>query len=628
MKSLKSVIALLLIASFTLGLFGCSDKNEYDGTGLEDSVFLKTESDDEYVYDVYEDYSIITEYKGEDTRVTIPSKLGGKTVKGLGDNSIGISRLAIDIVDIPKNLVYISPSAFSECTTATIYSVNGYNPVYKSEDGIIYSKDGKTLLHYPSGKKDTSVSVPGDVEAIGGYAFANNEKVTQIKLPSGVAKIGSYAFWGCDNLNKINFPDKLTEIGDYAFFECQSIGSLDLPDGLFKIGAHAFDYCVSIKETVIPDSVVQIGDGAFNSCISLCDVTLPASLDRYGYSVFTGCILLKEFKLAPGNSKFRVSAGVLYSYDGDELVDYPYGKSDDKVKIPQNVISIRDYAFARDGAYSDSGVNDFIVEIDFANVEKIGAHAFANTDSITAVNLPSSLKEINSTAFYNCKKLKEYKLSNCENYKVDKGVLYTADNKTLLAYPPSSDLTEYTVLDGTEKIDNYAFSLSEYLTRLNLPDTLKIVGDYAFYRAGAITELVFSDSLEQIGEASFSNTISLEKIEIPDNTIDEIPYRAFASTDGLFEFTIPTGVRVIGDEAFTLSPYIYSIVIPETVEEIGEKAFFDMDNLHELFIPKAVKVLGDLFFDKYDNNFVARVYEGSYAETFAKENDYPYELIK
>ena len=48
---------------------------------------------------MYEDYTVITEYFGEDFRVNIPSRLGGKSVKGIGDNAIGKSVLAIEIVD-------------------------------------------------------------------------------------------------------------------------------------------------------------------------------------------------------------------------------------------------------------------------------------------------------------------------------------------------------------------------------------------------------------------------------------------------------------------------------------------------------------------------------------------------
>ena len=117
-------------------LYACGDNN-YDGTGLPESTFISEEKNDDFRYEVYEDYTIITEYFGENNRVNIPSRLGGKSVKGIGDNAIGKSVLAIEIVDIPKSVVYIEPSAFSGCTTTTIYTVAEGNPVYKSKDGVI-----------------------------------------------------------------------------------------------------------------------------------------------------------------------------------------------------------------------------------------------------------------------------------------------------------------------------------------------------------------------------------------------------------------------------------------------------------------------------------------------------------
>ena len=142
MKAFKKIISFLLCAALMMSLCSCGN-NDYDGTGLPESVFISEEKNDDFRYEVYEDYTVITEYFGEDFRVNIPSRLGGKSVKGIGDNAIGKSVLAIEIVDIPKSVVYIAPSAFFGCTTTTIYTVAEGNPVYNSNDGVIYSKDGK-----------------------------------------------------------------------------------------------------------------------------------------------------------------------------------------------------------------------------------------------------------------------------------------------------------------------------------------------------------------------------------------------------------------------------------------------------------------------------------------------------
>lgn len=631
MKAVKKIISLLVCVILVMGLCACGDYNNYDGSGLEESVFIAEEKNDEFRYDVYEDYTIITEYFGEDFRVNIPSRLGGKQVKGIGDNAIGMSILAIDIVDIPKSVVYISPSAFSGCTTTTIYTVAESNPVYKSEDGVIYSKDGKSLLHYPSGRLEDTITVSDSVEVIGGYAFANNEDVVRISLPSSITSIGEHAFDGCDKLNKLNFPEGITQIGDYACYECPALAEIALPSTLKTVGDHAFDYCISVKELTIPDSVVQIGDGAFMRCKSLSDVTLPSSLERYGYQVFTGCNMLQEFKLAAGNTKFRVSDGILYSFNGDELIDYPYGKNEAKVRINGSVKSIRSYAFYKDTTQSDSELSDYIVEIDFGNVEKIGAYAFANRDAISAVTLPSSLKELAVTSFNNCNEIVAYRIENCDSFVSVDDVLYTSDKKTLVAYPCGNSKVSYSIPEGTENISDYAFSNAGFLTDIVFPSTLKTIGNYGFYKANLIKNVELYDAIESIGDYCFSNCITLESVTIADNTITAIPDGAFNCCDGLFDFIVPDGVTEIGKEAFRECAYLVYIELPETVAKIDDYAFYDMDNLHDITIPASVAEFGDDIVSVYDESnpdkVVVYVAEGSAAEDYVIANNIPYEIL-
>lgn len=630
MKAFKKVLSLVICAVLVLGLCSCGD-NDYDVAGLPESVLISEEKNDDFRYEVYEDYTIITEYFGEDFRVNIPSRLGGKSVKGIGDNAIGKSVLAIEIIDIPKSVVYIAPSAFSGCTTTTVYTVAEGNPVYKSQDGVIYSKDGKSLLHYPSGKLQETITVSDGIETIGGYAFANNEDVVQISLPSSVKSIEEHAFDGCDKLNKLNFPDGITEIGDYALYECSSLAEIKLPESLKTIGAHAFDYCISLKDVTIPDAVVQIGDGAFMRCKSLSKIMLPSSLERYGHQVFTGCTMLKEFKIAPGNTNFRIADGILYSFNGEELIDYPYAKGEEKIKINNGVKSIRAYAFYMDTTKAEAELSDYIVEIDFSNVEIIGAYAFANREAIGAVQLPSTLKEWSSTSFYDCLNISSYRINNNKNFVCVNDVLFTADKKTLLAYPVGSNTLSYTIPEGTEVVGDYAFLNALHLTEVNFPSTLKTIGDYSFHKVVMLESVELGQSLESIGKYAFANCVSLETVKIPDNTIEIIPDGAFTCCDGMFDFKVPYGVKSIGEEAFRESAYLVYIEIPETVTEIKTYAFYDMDNLTEVAIPESVTDFGKEIIEIRSENDPDKVTlfvtEGSPAEEYAEKYNIPYEIF-
>lgn len=616
-----------------LSLFTSCQSKILEEKPLAKSTFLRTEKNEDYIYDVYEDYTVITEYIGEDFRVSVPNKLGGKDVKGIGEKAFAKSMLAIDVIDIPKNVEYIDPSAFYGKTSLTAFTVAEGNCVYKSDKGIIYSKDGQNLLHYPIGKSDEKFTVKSGIVKIGAYAFGGSDKIVEVVLPDTVTEIGGHAFEGCEKLVKVNIPEKVTVIPDYCFSECRAMASITFPSALTKIGTDAFYYCISITSVEIPDSVVEISDEAFRKCETLTKARLSKSLSKYGYKVFAGCKLLTDIDVSEENRVYKSTEGLVYSYDGKTLVEAPYGRYFKNLVINDDVTAIRAYCFFKD--YKEQGGDDFesISSIDFKNVETIGSYAFANRDSIREVKLPSCLKEIASTAFNYCKNIEKYSIKDNENYVVQDGVLFTKDKKTIVAYPTNREKNTYKIPDGTENLGDYSFSYCYSLHEIEIPESIKTVGNYCFYMTSSVVgSIKFGKNLKSIGKYCFSNCSGLEGITFTDNTITEIPEGAFHVLDGVEEFYIPEGVTKIGKDAFRESGYILFVKIPSSVKEIGTHAFYDMDDLHSLTIPKSVETIGDeivtIMDESNPDKVTLKVYKDSVAEQYAVDNNIPYEFIK
>ena len=120
--------------------------------------------------------------------------------------------------------------SFYDCTIDA-YEVPEDHPLYQAIDGVLFSKDGKTLLAYPNGRTDEHYDVPAGVEHIWPYAFGTDYLKT-ISLPIGLKTIGNGAFSDCGRLQSIAIPLTVTEIGDYAFWGCVSLELVSLPDGL------------------------------------------------------------------------------------------------------------------------------------------------------------------------------------------------------------------------------------------------------------------------------------------------------------------------------------------------------------------------------------------------------------
>ena len=120
--------------------------------------------------------------------------------------------------------------SFYDCTIDA-YEVPEDHTLYQAIDGVLFSKDGKTLLAYPAGRMDEHYDVPAGVEHIWPYAFGTDYLKT-ISLPIGLKTIGNGAFSDCGRLQSIAIPLTVTEIGDYAFWGCVSLELVSLPDGL------------------------------------------------------------------------------------------------------------------------------------------------------------------------------------------------------------------------------------------------------------------------------------------------------------------------------------------------------------------------------------------------------------
>ena len=107
----------------------------------------------------------------------------------------------IKTVTIPSTVTNIEKCAFSDME---YYNVAEANTVYKSIDGMLYSKDGKTLVNYPGARTGRAV-IPYGTETIGGWAFDHATNLTSVIIPASVTKIESDAFLFCDHLSAILF---------------------------------------------------------------------------------------------------------------------------------------------------------------------------------------------------------------------------------------------------------------------------------------------------------------------------------------------------------------------------------------------------------------------------------------
>ena len=236
-------------------------------------------------------------------------------------------------VEIPANVADIRDLAFGQCSSLMSINVASENQSYKSIDGLLLTKDGRTLVVVPAGLEN--VAIPNGVTDIMSKAFYGCRKLVSIALSSSITNISAGAFIGCSGLKSFEIEsgnpcysvfegmlydkghesliccppgimgdvilqDCVVNIMDYAFSGCAGLSAVILPSSITNVGSYAFEMCNALTRMVIPNSVLHLGEGVFYSCGCLESVELPNGITSIGGDMFRFCGRLSEVQLPEG----------------------------------------------------------------------------------------------------------------------------------------------------------------------------------------------------------------------------------------------------------------------------------------------------------------------------------------
>ena len=115
-------------------------------------------------------------------------------------------------VELPASLTDIEGELFYGCNNLESIFVDYDNTKYLSVNGVLYTKDHKTIIAYP------------------------NAKGKEYKIIEGTEHIENFAFKSCVDLEKLRLPKSIRVIGDNVFYGCDKLGNVVIPNGLEKIG--------------------------------------------------------------------------------------------------------------------------------------------------------------------------------------------------------------------------------------------------------------------------------------------------------------------------------------------------------------------------------------------------------
>lgn len=266
-------------------------------------------------------------------------------------DSGAFEQTGIKYVSLGSKLKTLGDSVFNGCSQLQYIRVDETNQYFKTQDGILYNKEGTKLLLTPmmiSGE----VVIPEGVKRLEKSAFSDREKLEKIVLPDSLEYIGKDCFLNCPKLKAIYMGENVSFIGQGAFggtgyyyneknwengvlyigsyAVCSNLGyvteylkikegtrliaagclsynetlnRVEIPDSVLHINEFAFYYCKNLKSVKMSRRLTSIGEYAFGYCGKIYSIVLPETLTTHGFSEFAYCAGLKYilFEADPSN---------------------------------------------------------------------------------------------------------------------------------------------------------------------------------------------------------------------------------------------------------------------------------------------------------------------------------------
>ena len=634
---------------------------------------------------------IITGYTGTNETVNIPATINGQAVKSISgaftyNDTIttvniaeGVTTIAdyaflgcsnLEYIKIPSTVFTISSGSLGSCESLAQIDLSESNTSFILSGNFLLNAAQTEIIVHISQSGTTDYVVPDTITKIHDFAFAGAADLASVAISANTLEIGIGAFSSCPNLSSLSFS------GTNPNYK-QVSGVIYSSDGKTLI---AYPTGKSDVIFFLADGVETLAPYSFTGCQNLREVTLSSTVSEVS-NAFSDCGSLQQIYVKTSSIYFSSINGVLFSKDGQILVQYPGGKTSTTYTMPNIAVSIAANAFT---------AQHYLQAITLpSSVTFIGSYAFRGCDSLSKLIVPESVTNFAS----NC-------LSGAENLKVwgypkSKAEEYTsANNIPFVAMGSTSEWTYADNGDGTCSITGYTGTSNDVYVPSVINDLWVNTIEYtAFSECTTIEYITFYESVSTIEAAKsdgtsyiFEDCSSLREVYLPASlekfqtyTASYKPFKgctaliniivddgssSFYDTDGVLfswdkklivypsgrtasSYSIPSGTTGISYAAFdnnnlrdlivpgsvtiinkgteaTFKNNIESVYLEEGVETVAYDAFSKTTAMDIYFPPTVTTITGS---PSPGSGHVFYVYQGSAPLLFAQENDIEYVLL-
>lgn len=524
----------------------------------------------------------------------------------------------LETITLPARLSEFTIDIFTSCSALKYVNVTGTGGQYSSNDGILCTADGATIVYCPVGREGV-YTIPEGVLNVAPSAFKGCKNLTGIVIPGYVQNIGKEAFKDCKGLRTITFEgqadDSPLTIGEGAFYNCTDTSAetgpteITLPANLVSLEKNAFGsnkYLTKVTMNTaegVSLAMNAFGTTAASSVFYVTDLYLGENVDAFDIAGVFGD-KLANVVVAEGNNLLATDKdGVLFNGDYTEILYYPTARQGEYV-IPDTV-------------------------------KEIGARVFKGKLGLTSITIPKTMTYIGEEAFSGCTKITvlNFAEGGTAELKIGTKAFYNTALKTLVL--PSRlteigdsafygiDITELVIPEGVKRIGANAFQACSYMTYVYMPASLEELVEnsvtasgatYAkinvFQNCNALTDIevsadnktyaasqgvIYKKQGDVITELCTVSRGASGEIVIP-NTVTKIWYQAFYYNEKVtsvkFSGALPEGNELnIEAEAFWWCKALESVELPKGLKTIPASLFEYCYELKEIFIPNTVTLV-------------------------------------
>ena len=291
----------------------------------------------------------------------------------------------------------------------------------KMDTDVIYSDDGKTLIHVP---------------------VLAEERFT---VKEGVQTIGKMAFFGCKKLKRIDLPNSIKMIDKYAFSGCSELLLLFIPDSVTIIRSRAFAGCEKLRSLKVPDCIEELANNAFTDLSYL-------SLPKQYYVNYKDDLIKPIIEKSPKLSYLKINTSQMYfrnpkpdqfiifngeitgfisAYDIKDMhLSVKKRIKNNPLIIPYGVITLTQNALAYCRVQSKR-LSEVVISVELPEtMEELGEYVFMDWTSLKRISIPDSITKIAPNAFDGCSSLSEIILGKNSHFIISDGALWTKDMQT------------------------------------------------------------------------------------------------------------------------------------------------------------------------------------------------------